>query len=157
MGFTDSYKHLEKLCGEILNDNRRISAYIDEMIKIPNGSFYVRDWDYDLKQLKHYRWIRNQIAHELNCTEENMCEPEDTLWLDDFYDRIINQTDPLTLYSKAIKPRQVPKPVQTPATDTYSQQTFGHKKKSRKLLGCIAFIIGVLLIAAVIILISKIL
>ena len=32
MGFIESYKHLEKLCGEVLNDDRRISAYIDEMI-----------------------------------------------------------------------------------------------------------------------------
>ena len=27
MGFIDSYKHLEKLCGEVLNDDRRVSAY----------------------------------------------------------------------------------------------------------------------------------
>ena len=31
MGFIDSYKRLEKLCGEVLNDDRRISAYIEEM------------------------------------------------------------------------------------------------------------------------------
>ena len=33
MSFTESYKQLEKLCGEIMNDDRRVSAYIDEMIK----------------------------------------------------------------------------------------------------------------------------
>ena len=38
MGFIESYKHLEKLCGEVLNDDRRISAYIDEMINTPRGS-----------------------------------------------------------------------------------------------------------------------
>ena len=64
MGFIESYKHLEKLCGEVLNDDRRISAYIDEMINTPRGSYLVRGWDDDLKQLKHYRWVRNQIAHE---------------------------------------------------------------------------------------------
>lgn len=31
MGFIDSYKRLEKLCGEVLNDDKRIPAYIDEM------------------------------------------------------------------------------------------------------------------------------
>lgn len=106
MGFIESYKHLEKLCGEVLNDDRRISAYIDEMINTPRGSYLVRGWDDDLKQLKHYRWVRNQIAHEPDCTEQNMCEPCDTVWLDDFYSRIMNQTDPLALYSKATKPRQ---------------------------------------------------
>lgn len=31
MSFMNSYKHLEKLCGEIMRDERRVSAYIDEM------------------------------------------------------------------------------------------------------------------------------
>ena len=42
MGFIDSYKHLEKLCGEILNDERKVSAYIDEMINTPRGVCLVR-------------------------------------------------------------------------------------------------------------------
>ena len=33
MGFLDSYKRLEKLCGEVMNDDRRITAYIEEMNK----------------------------------------------------------------------------------------------------------------------------
>lgn len=48
MSFIDSYKHLEKLCSEILNDDRRLSAYIDEMINTPYGNHYVRNWDDDL-------------------------------------------------------------------------------------------------------------
>lgn len=35
MGFIESYKRLERLCGDLLNDDRRISAYIDEMISLP--------------------------------------------------------------------------------------------------------------------------
>lgn len=101
MSFIDSYKHLEKLCGEILNDDKRLSAYIDEMINTPNGNHYVRNWDDDLKTLKHYRWIRNQISHEPGCNESNMCEPNDELWLNHFYSRIMNQTDPLSMYHKA--------------------------------------------------------
>ena len=101
MSFIDSYKHLEKLCGEILNDDRRLSAYIDEMINTPNGNRYVRNWDDDLKTLKHYRWVRNQISHEPGCNESNMCDPEDALWLNNFHSRIMNQTDPLSMYRKA--------------------------------------------------------
>ena len=41
MGFIEPYKHLEKLCGEVLNDDRRISAYIDEMKNTPRGSYLV--------------------------------------------------------------------------------------------------------------------
>ena len=161
MGFIESYKHLEKLCGEVLNDDRRISAYIDEMINTPRGSYLVRGWDDDLKQLKHYRWVRNQIAHEPDCTEQNMCEPCDTVWLDDFYSRIMNQTDPLALYSKATQPRQAQKPVQAHKpeshTYTYSQPTSNHRKSSPQAAGCMTFLVGVLIIVVAIVLISRIL
>ena len=89
---------------------RRVSAYSDEMINTPGGSYLVKGWDSDLKQLKYYRWIRNQIAHTPDCTEQNMCKPGDAEWLDGFYFRIMNQTDPLTLYAKATapKPKHIP-------------------------------------------------
>ena len=107
MGFMSSYKHLEKLCGEVMNDERKVSAYIDEMVKTPQGAGRVAGWNEDLKRLKHYRWVRNQIVHEPDCTEENMCDPEDARWLEDFYDRIKEREDPLALYRKA-PPRTAP-------------------------------------------------
>lgn len=106
MGFMDSYKHLEKLCSEILNDDNRVSAYIDEMLSTPHAEDYVHNWNEDLKMLKHYRWVRNQISHEPDCSEANMCDPEDEEWINNFYSRIINQTDPLALYHKACLARQ---------------------------------------------------
>ena len=131
MGFIESYKRLEKLCGDLLNDNRRISAYIDEMISFPRGSYLVRGWDDDLKQLKHYRWVRNQIAHEPDCREENMCEPIDVVWIDDFYSRIMNQTDPLAMYRKATKPQPIAKPKQSSQPQhTYPVQPIYSKKKA---------------------------
>lgn len=180
MSFIESYKHLEKICGEILNDDRRISAYIDEMLNTPRGSYLVSGWNNDLKQLKHYRWVRNQISHEPNCTEENMCEPSDTAWLNNFYLRIMNQTDPLALYNKAAKPRPTQKPIQrytyyqtttnntatasnsveTP-TQNYRQETYTHpkpvksNKKSSKLIGCIVFGICILIVIVAIVLISE--
>ena len=103
MGFIDSYKRLEKLCGEVLNDDRRISAYIEEMENNTRGGYCVHTWYDDLKKLKHYRWVRNKIAHDPDFSEDNMCQPADALWLDEFYSRIMNQTDPLALYHKAMK------------------------------------------------------
>ena len=120
MSFISSYKHLEKLCGEVLNDSRRISAYIDEMQNTPHGTYYVPSWNEDLKKLKHYRWIRNQIAHEPDCDEQNMCDPSDALWLEDFYSRIMNQTDPLALYRKATAPRTTPKDNHSTTVDAQS-------------------------------------
>ena len=108
MRFMSSYKQLEKLCGEVLNQTRPISAYIEEMEKAPRGAFLVPHWNEDLKKLKHYRWIRNKITHEPNCDETNMCHADDAIWLDQFYGRIMNQTDPLALYRKATRPITMP-------------------------------------------------
>ena len=47
MGFLDSYKRLEKLCGEVMNDDRRITAYIEEMNNTPMGSLHVSTWNED--------------------------------------------------------------------------------------------------------------
>lgn len=157
MGFMESYKHLEKICGEVLNDDRRVSAYIDEMTKTPVGSYYVRGWDDDLKQLKHYRWVRNRIVHEPDCSEQSMCQPSDTVWLDNFYLRVMNQTDPLALYSKATKPRPAQKTAQAHKPDspacTYSQPTANQRKSSQTLTGCLVFLIVTLFAVAAILLI----
>ena len=148
MGFIDSYKHLEKLCGEVLNDDRRVSAYIDEMLLTPRGSYYVRTWDEDLKNLKHYRWVRNQISHVPGCTEQNMCKPEDELWLEEFHSRIMNQTDPLSLYHQATHPRPVSNPVARPiqSTPTYTQPS-NYREPTRNNVGCATMIIVSMLVA----------
>ena len=93
MGFIDEYKRLEKLCGQALGEDGRVTAYIDAMRAIPDGERYVSTWQEDLKRLKHYRWMRNRIVHEPDCNEKNMCAPEDAKWL--------RNKDPLTLYLKA--------------------------------------------------------
>ena len=113
MSFIDSYKRLEKLCNEIYGDNHGLSSYIDEMINNPSGSRYVAGWDEVLKQLKHYRWVRNQIVHEPDCTEDNMCETGDAEWLESFHLRIMSASDPLSMYRKARNPQVTQKPKQT--------------------------------------------
>ena len=142
MGFIAAYKRLEMLCGEVMNDERRVSAYIDEMYRLSNGRLYVRSWDEDLKNLKHCRWLRNQIVHEPGCTEQNMCNPADEQWVNAFYTRIMKGTDPLTLYRKATHKNVRGNKV----TDDYPAYHAG------RLNGCIAaaIIALVLLLAAVI-------
>ena len=103
MGFLESYKRLERLCRDVMDDDRRVSAYIDEMVRLSDGSRRLSGWDRDLKQLKHYRWVRNQIVHDPDCSEEKMCGPEDVRWIEDFHARIMNQTDPLALYRRTTK------------------------------------------------------
>ena len=150
MVFIESYKHLEKLCGDMLQTQHGISAYIDDMGNTTKGSYLVQGWDEDFKRLKNYRWIRNQIAHEPNCTEENMCEYGDAQWIDDFYDRIMNQSDPLAMYRKATRPQPVAKPKQHGQSSqlqyTYLVQPIPSKKKVRKASGWIVLLIVAALI-----------
>ena len=119
----------------------------------PRGSYLVRGWDDDLKQLKHYRWVRNQIVHEPDCSEDNMCDVGDAEWIDTFYSRIMNQTDPLAMYRKATAPRPAPKPVQRNQTVqpqyTYPAPHYQPKKTSNKSIGWIVFIIIAVIIGLV--------
>ena len=138
MSFLASYKHLEKLCGEVMNDNRRITAYIEEMEAKSRGTALVPGWNEDLRKLKHYRWVRNQIVHDPDCCEEDLCEPWDAQWLDDFHGRIMEQTDPLTLYRRAMEP---PKPAPQASPQTTLPQTPGNGGR-RQNAGCAAFLLG---------------
>lgn len=154
MGFIDSYKCLEKLCGEVLNvEKGGVTEYIDAMTAIANGEAFVQSWRDDLKALKHYRWIRNQIAHEPDCNEENMCRGEDAAWLESFRARIMNQTDPIAMYRKAVKARthetarRAPVPQRTVKRQAVKkvEQTPCEEKS-----GCLKLVLGVLLVFAIV-------
>ena len=153
MSFIDSFKRLEKLCSEIYNDNHGISSYIDEMVNTPIGVRYVPGWDDDLKQLKHYRWVRNQIVHDPGCSEENMCEYGDAQWLDNFRSRIMSANDPLALYRKARSPQptQTPRRTYTPVPRTYTYPQ--HTNAPQRSAGCLTYIIGLLGVVVAVVLI----
>ena len=150
MGFMFAYKHLEKLCGEVMGDQRRVSAYIEEMEQMRMGSRYVPGWEADLRKLKHYRWIRNQIVHDPDCCEEELTGPEDILWLEDFYGRIMEQNDPLALYRKATLPKPAPisrktKPQITAVPTSTELQRSGTVQSGyrRSPMGCMLLLIGI--------------
>ena len=71
MGFMRAYKHLDNLCRDM--NGIGITGYIEDMEKRTNGSIHVFNWKQDYQQLKHYRHIRNQIAHEDDADEETLC------------------------------------------------------------------------------------
>jgi hypothetical protein len=140
MGFLESYKRLERLCRDVMDDDRRVSAYIDEMVRLSDGSRRVSGWDRDLKQLKHYRWVRNQIVHDPDCSEENMCGPEDVRWIEDFHARIMNQTDPLALYRRVTQERESREQVR----DTGPGGRLGERSGCLTVLACVGFVLVML-------------
>ena len=64
-----------------MRDERRVSAYIDEMTCHPFGSSLVAGWN----------------------NEESLCVPSDAVWIENFCTRILNLSDPLSLYRRALE------------------------------------------------------
>ena len=98
--FINAYKKLEKICNDKYNTKHGVSLYIEEMSKHPDGFKYVPIWNGDLKQLKHYRWLRNKIVHEVDADEEKLCKKSDETWINNFTKSLINNKDPLSLYKQ---------------------------------------------------------
>lgn len=99
--FQEEYKRLDALCKDIFSSNDGVSRYIYEMEN--TYSQYIRlifNWDSVYKQLKHLRWIRNQLAHEIGAFEVALCTEDDIEWLTDFYNSILERTDPLAKLSQ---------------------------------------------------------
>lgn len=101
MEFMQSYKRLDNLCKDM--NGIGVTGYIRDMEAVAYGPRYSTDWDSDYRQLKRYRHIRNQIAHDNYVTEESVCQADDSVWLEDFYQKILNRADPLAVYYRAIK------------------------------------------------------
>lgn len=62
---------------------------------------YVYVWEEDYKQLKHVRWVRNQLAHEVGTLDSGVCTEGDLALVKSFYNRIINGRNPFTVIRKA--------------------------------------------------------
>ena len=153
MGFIKSYKHLDNLCKDI--NGIGVTGYIKDMENRTSAEYHIAGWKQDYLKLKHYRYIRNQIAHENYAEEENMSSPEDTAWLDNFYNRIMNQTDPLALYYKATIHRTYTKPTQTamPKNVLAASSSYRQYQKDRKPAGCaVMLIVGFIIILSLIVL-----
>lgn len=70
--FFEEYKKLDNLCKDLFKSDRGVSQHIEEMECTPlSKSRLVESWQDDYKMLKHVRWIRNNIAHNDECSECN--------------------------------------------------------------------------------------
>ena len=101
MRFMQAYKRLDNLCRDM--NGMGITGYIQDMEKTAASPYFVSGWKEDYLHLKRYRHIRNRIAHENDADEESASSPQDAVWLEAFYRRILTQDDPLALYYRATK------------------------------------------------------
>lgn len=98
--FMEAFKHLDILCKDIFNSDKGITSYINSMENCPYGEQAIPYWNQSLKKLKKLRHIRNSYAHDIGTSYNNICTQSDIDWLNNFYNCILNSTDPLALYEK---------------------------------------------------------
>lgn len=102
--FQEEYKRLDRLCKDYLSSTEGVSEYIRQMESTQlSNRRYVHTWENDYKQLRHIRWIRNQLAHEVGTLNSNICTKEDLDWVKNFYNRIITGSDPFTIIRKKLE------------------------------------------------------
>lgn len=151
MSFLESYKRLDNLCKDVFRSEKGVTTYIESM-ENTSYSFRPADFDSDYKNLHRYRHIRNQIAHDNYADESNMCDENDTLWIEQFYGRILNQTDPLSLQHKAMTEyqKQASKAKRTQEPIKYSIENKTPHRGSRVVW--VVIIIALILISALLLL-----
>ena len=123
MSFLNEYKRLDNLCKDLFGSNTGITTYIQNLEQF-RYSYYEPEY----KKLKKYRYIRNQIVHENNIDESDVCDEFDIEWIQDFYRRILEQSDPLALERKRTQRKEVPR-TKIPKPCTYSSTKYTYKKK----------------------------
>ncbi|MBQ8343148.1 MAG: hypothetical protein IJY21_03465 [Clostridia bacterium] len=102
--FQEEYKRLDRLCKETYSSANGVTEYINQMER--HWYKYQRcvdEWEEDYKELKHVRWVRNQLAHEVGALEMGICTSEDLIYVKDFHQRILKSEDPLALGRKAVE------------------------------------------------------
>jgi len=132
MTFLTAYKKVDNLIKDAYASDSGVSTYIEEIERTSYQNWYGVRWEDTYKKLKHYRYIRNQIVHDDNASEESLCSFEDVQWLEKFYNDLLIGDDPLARRGHIVRqnssvhkntPRQ--KPVYT-----NNKQIPTHSKKS---------------------------
>ena len=99
--FLEEYKQLDKLCSELYDGQPGVTSYINEMKNVNwNDAREISNWKSDLGNLIRLRHIRNHLAHTEGAFSEKLCTSEDVNWVKAFRERILKQTDPLSLLGK---------------------------------------------------------
>ena len=120
--FQESYKRLDCLCKDLFSSKEGVSEYIRQMECTPwIDRRYDPRWEDDYKQLKHIRWVRNQLAHEVGTLDDGTCTIDDLNYVQDFYQRILDRTDPFSLIRK-VKIRIAEERKAQPITPTVQDQ-----------------------------------
>ena len=112
----EEYKYVDAICRDMLGAEKGVTAYIEQLDETPmTVRYWITEWNDEYKQLKHIRWLRNQIAHS---TESVECSQADLDWLKGFHNRLLTQQDLLAKAHRVIKESQIQRQQQLAKTVT---------------------------------------
>ena len=103
--FLDEYKYVDKICREMFGTEKGVTAYIEQLDETPaTVRYWITEWNDEYRQLKHIRWLRNQIVHSTVSVE---CTQRDLDWLKGFHNRLLTQQDLLAKAHRVIQESQI--------------------------------------------------
>ena len=112
----DEYKYVDKICQEMFDTEKGVTAYIEQLDKTSvTVRYWITEWNDEYRQLKHIRWLRNQIVHNTGYVE---CTQSDLEWLKGFHNRFLTQQDLLAKANRVIKESQIQRQQQLAKTVT---------------------------------------
>lgn len=132
INFLENYKRLDRLCKDCFSSNEGISEYIRQLEtdqwQLKGYNLWQND---DLKMLKHVRWIRNKLSHEVDAFQSDLCTQDDLDFVIDFYNDIMDCLDPLAQLNKLKENEKKQKQnINTTSTPKEQDQAKKDKKKS---------------------------
>ena len=101
MEFFDEYKRLDAALKNKYSTKTGVTSYIENMNRIHDAERFVTNWREDYKALKHYRWLRNKLAHEANNDVD--LNKGDLAGLKKFYANVSKNKDPYAVYMASKK------------------------------------------------------
>lgn len=101
----EEYKYVDAICRDMLGAEKGVTAYIEQLDETPmTVRYWITEWNDEYRQLKHIRWLRNQIAHSTGSVE---CSQADVDWLKGFHNRLLTQQDLLAKAHRVIQESQI--------------------------------------------------
>lgn len=121
--FQEEYKRLDALCKDILCSDTGVSEYIRQMEEMDLTNLAIAaEWEKVFRQLKHVRWLRNKLAHEVGTLNSDLCTNADVAWVQYFSNKIISKCDPLTIAKSTKDCRSNSKTTNTQSTSSKTQK-----------------------------------
>ena len=104
--YIDQYKIVDCFIRDAYKSEEGVSEYIRIMDQNDaEGKELVVSWSSDYSTLKHLRWLRNKLAHEVGF-DSDMCTKSDLAWLSAFDERLRTDEDPLSKLRKIKESRR---------------------------------------------------